>query len=185
MILGTRWWLPALAHILIVDQAPVPADAILVLTGGNGSRQDYAIALYEAGYAPVIITSGGRRMPPDFEQAFAELAAEHIVRRGTPREAVMLLNQPTTTYEEALSSLQLAQERGFSSLLVVTDSFHTRRSRLTFQRVYRGSNIALTVVAARPDWFIPDSWWTQEASLSAVLGEYEKLVFYLLKGYLS
>lgn len=30
-ILGARWWLRALAHILIVDQAPVPADAIMVL----------------------------------------------------------------------------------------------------------------------------------------------------------
>lgn len=124
-------------------------------------------------------------MLPGAEQTLAELAAEHIMRRGIPREAVLLLNQPTSTYEEALSSLQLAQEWGFSSLLVVTHSYHTRRSSLTFQRVYRGSNIALTVVAARPDWFILDRWWTQEASLSAVLGEYEKLLFYLLKGYLT
>lgn len=184
-IITHRLWLPALARVLIVDQTPTEASAILVLGGGSSSRLDRALELYQAGQAPLVITSGESPRLPDFEQTFAELAADYLVRRGVPPDVISMMKDTTSTYEEAENSLRLAQDQGFTSFLVVTDDYHTRRSSLVFRRVYRDSNVRLIFVAARSDWFNPDAWWTEERSLLAVFGEYEKLLHHLLKGYLT
>ena len=184
VVLSYRWWLPGVARVLFVDQAPQHADALLVLGGGDGSRQDRAIALYQEGLAPLIISSGELPYLPDFQRTFAEVGAEYMIARGVPAESILLMSETTSTYDEALASLKLARERGFTSLLVVSDHYHLGRSSLAFRHVYRGSGISLTFVAAYPAWFDANVWWTQERSLIAVFEEYEKLVYYLFKGYL-
>ena len=183
LVLAHRWTLPLAARALIVDEAPSKADAILVLGGGDGSRQERAIALYDAGWAPQLVSSGDRLQLPGVDQTFAELGAEYLVARGVPQQAIRLLSDTTSTYDDAVASLALCREGGFSALLVVTDSFHMRRATLTFRHVYRRSGIHLTFVAARPSWFDPKSWWTEERAFLAVCGEYAKLVLYLFKGY--
>ena len=181
---GTLWWLPVLARVLVVDQPPVSASAILILGGGDGSREDRALALYERGLAPMIITSGEKPHLPDQKLTFAELSADYLFARGVAPDAVILMNGTTSTRDEALESLQLARDRGFDSLLIVTDAFHTGRARLTFRKVFRSTRIGLTFVAAYPDGYSMDSWWKSERSLLAVFEEYEKLIFYLLNGYI-
>jgi len=182
--LAARWWLPFMARALMIDEPVNHADAILVLGGGDGSRQDRAVEFYRAGLAPVIISSGEKPLLPGFEQSYAEVGALYMVARGVPRDAILLLPLSTSTFDEAAFSLRLAQERGFRSLLVVTDNYHTRRSKWTFGHAFRRSGIEVTIASATPSWLPIDSWWKYERSLLAVLEEYEKLIFYLLRGYL-
>ncbi|MHB0857629.1 MAG: YdcF family protein [Anaerolineae bacterium] len=183
-LLRPSCWLPAIARVLIVDQAPTPADAILVLGGGDGSRQDRAIALYAQGYAPVVISSGERPMLPGVWQSYARLAADYMVERGVPREAIALFEDTTSTREEALAARTWAQEQGYTSLLVVTDAYHTRRSALTMRRAFRETSVRITVVAAQAPWFDAGSWWAAERPLLAVFEEYVKFGYYTLKGYI-
>ncbi|MHB1293468.1 MAG: YdcF family protein [Anaerolineae bacterium] len=177
-------WMPAFARILVVDQAPTPADAILVLGSGDGSRQDRAIALYGQGLAPVVISSGERPLLPGVWQSYAEIAADYMVERGVPREAIVLFEDTASTRDEALAARTLAEQSGYTALIVVTDAYHTRRSALTIRHVFRGSPIRITMVAAPTPWFDATSWWTSERSLLAVLEEYVKFGFYVLKGYI-
>lgn len=179
-----RLWLPLAARALIVDQPPEPADAILVLGGGDGSRCLRALQLYSVGWAPVIITTGEAPHIPGESRTRAEISADYLVEQGVPREAILLINEATSTRDEATMSLQLAQERGYRTLLVVTDSVHTRRASLAFRHVYRKSGVRAVFVAAYPEWLDVRSWWTEERSVLVVLEEYVKLAFYLLKGYI-
>jgi uncharacterized SAM-binding protein YcdF (DUF218 family) len=184
LVLTARWWLPGLARALVVDQPLAPANAILVLGGGDGSREDRALALYQQGLAPVIIVSGEKPYLPGEQQTFAEISAAYLHTGGVPDEALLLLTTTTSTRDEAVQSLQLAQEQSFSSLIVVTDAYHARRASLAFYKVYRRANVRLTFVSAYPSWLLPDSWWTEERPLIAVVEEYEKLLLYLFKGYI-
>ena len=184
LVLARGLWLPLVARALIVDQPPNHADAILVLGGGDGSRQDRAIELYQQGYAPLLISSGESPLLPDYDESYAALGANYMVARGIPREAILLLEETTSTQEEAAQSLQLAREQGFTSLLVVTDQYHTRRAWMAFRRAYRGSGLQTTMVAATSQWFDVAHWWQSERSLIAVIEEYEKFVYYLLRGYI-
>lgn len=183
VLVTQAYWLPLLSKALITTQEAVPADAIVVLGGGNGSRQDLAVALAKKGYAPVIVSSGEPPNLPGFEQSFAALGADYMVSLGAPRDAMILLPDTTSTRDEALACLQLAQENGLSSLLVITDNYHTRRARMTFNKVFEGSGVRIIVVGAEPTWFTPESWWTAERSLLAVLEEYAKLALYITKGW--
>lgn len=178
------WWLPLLPRLLLVDQPPAQADAIMVLGGGSGSREDRAMALYRAGLASELITSGEPPKLPGFTTSFAALSAAYLVAQGAPAEVISLLPETTSTRDEALASLDLARQRGYHTLIVVTDHFHSRRAYWTFRKVYRGSGIRLIVVAAHPDWFPMERWWQEERPLLAVAEECEKLVLYLLRGYL-
>jgi uncharacterized SAM-binding protein YcdF (DUF218 family) len=184
IVVSYRGWLPLFAQVLVAEDPPAPADAILILGGGAGSRQLRALALYREGLAPWLISSGEAPHLPDFARSFADIGTDFLVARGVAREAILLLPDTTSTRDEATASLALAQERGFRSLLVVTDDYHTGRSRLTFRRAFRGSGIEVRMVGVHPPWFQTASWWSEERPLLAVIGEYEKLVFYLLKGYL-
>lgn len=179
-----RLWLPQVAHALAAGESPRPSDAILVLGGGYGERLDRALELYREGQAPLLVTSGEPPALPDFERPFAELAAGYLVARGVPPEAILTLPETTSTRDEAVQSLSLARERSWRSVLVVTAEHHCLRARLTFRKVYRGSGVEVAVVAARGDWFDPRTWWRSERSLLDVSQEYQKLAYYLLKGYL-
>jgi uncharacterized SAM-binding protein YcdF (DUF218 family) len=184
VVISYHWWLGGLARALIVDQAPVKANAILVLGGGDGSRQDRAIQLYQAGWATHIVSCGAKPDLPDIERTVAKMGADYMAARGIPREDIMPMETATDTYEEAVMGLSLARTNGFASLLVVTDAQHTGRASLVFRHVFRGSNVRLVFVAAYPAWLPLDAWWTQERAFGAVAEEYGKLVFYLFRGYL-
>jgi len=181
---GGRWLLFSLSDLLVIDQEPVSADAIVVLGGGSGSREERAVNLYDQGLAPVLIASGETLPILGRTRSYAQMAADYMVEQGVPRDAILLMDTVTSTYDEAVATLDLCEQRGWRSLIVVTDAYHTGRSRLVFRKVYRASDIKLTFVAAEPPWFDRQRWWADERSLLAVLQEYVKLVLYLLKGYI-
>lgn len=185
LVVATRaYWLPFFSRVLIAKQEAVPADAIVVLGGGSGSREELAVALFEKGYASALVSSGEAPRLPGFTQSFAQLSADYMVSLGAPREAMILFPDTTSTRDEALACLQLAREKGLDTLLVITDNYHTRRARLTFRKVFADSGVRIVLVGAEPEWFSVNAWWTQERSLQAVLEEYLKLVLYLTKGWI-
>lgn len=184
LVIGHRLWLPGIAQLLIVDQPPEEADAILILGGGDGSRCAKALELYRQGFAPMIITSGEKPDMPDFDTSRAQLSANYMMARGVPQETILLLPNTTSTHDEAVESRRIAEERGYHALLVVTDPFHTRRTYLAFRRTFRDAKIRFLVIASTPDWWDARSWWTRERSFLAVLEEIIKLAFYLYHDYI-
>lgn len=184
LVIGHRPLLSALGRALIVDEPSAPADAILVLGGGGGSRHDKAIELYRSGLAPTIISSGDKVELPGFDKTYAEYGVDYMVVRGIPREVIQVQNGVTSTREEALAVLESSKQQGYRTLIVVTDNYHTGRARLTFRQVFHRTGIRLIFIAATPDWVDWKRWWMEERSLLAILQEYIKLIFYLFKGYL-
>src|SRR5436190_188054 len=59
-LLGTSagWWLPLIGHWLARAPQPAPADAIVVLGGGDPERIDHAMALYRRGLAGEVWHTG-------------------------------------------------------------------------------------------------------------------------------
>jgi uncharacterized SAM-binding protein YcdF (DUF218 family) len=131
------WGRATLPGWLRIDQPPVAADAIVVLGGGDGSREERGATLYHQGLAPVVISSGEQLHLPGIDETFAAVSANYLVALGVPRDDIIELPTTTSTYDEAVQTLTLARERGWRTVLVTTDAFHTRRAYLTFQKVYR------------------------------------------------
>ena len=79
-------WLQAIGEVLVRDQAPVQADAVIVLAGDfRGDRVLKACELARHRYAPVIIVSG----PTSFYGINeADLAISFATGHGCPPEVL-------------------------------------------------------------------------------------------------
>jgi uncharacterized SAM-binding protein YcdF (DUF218 family) len=118
-----------------------PADVIVVLgarvyAGGRlgpslTRRAQHAAALYQQGYAPSILCTGGLGTDPPTE---AEAACGLIAELGVPRTALFFEMQSHSTEENALYSAVIAREQGWTSALIVSDGYHLLRATLLFQR---------------------------------------------------
>jgi uncharacterized SAM-binding protein YcdF (DUF218 family) len=168
------YWLQAAA------QAPVHADAIIVLGGNDGDRALRALGLYKEGYAPRIVLTGlarGTASPP----ANLTWRAEYLVAHGVPKSALRFEVYSENSYEEAENTLELMKKQGWRTVIAVSDPPHMRRLAWTWHRVFKGSGLSYALVASAAQWWMPDAWWRDEHSGAFVITEYIKIAYYLAK----
>jgi uncharacterized SAM-binding protein YcdF (DUF218 family) len=113
-----------------------PADVAIVLgaaveRGGRPSpslrvRTQHAIELYRAGRVKTLFFTGGLgRNAPTEAEAMRRLA----LAAGVPDTALVLDETATSTQESINAALREARARGWETVLVVTEPFHTLRAR--------------------------------------------------------
>ena len=134
--LAQVWWVGR------SDQARA-VDAIVVLGvaqyDGRPSPQlqarlDHALTLLHEGAAPLVITTGGNQPGDRFTEA--EASANYLIKGlGIDYQAVEILqeNNGSTTRESLIGVRDIMQSRGLHSILIVTDPYHSLRSRLIAQ----------------------------------------------------
>lgn len=119
---------------------PVPADVIIMLGGDDRGRLQKAAELYHAGYADYVMIS------PLSDEYYSQ-SREFANTLGIPDHAIIAETEATSTYTNAVLSLEMMEKLGFENALVVTSDFHLKRSRLAFDRV-NDDRFDLTYVAA-------------------------------------
>ena len=165
--------LEAAGRFLIVEDRLEPADAIVVLSGGRrDERVRQAAALYRDGYAPVVILSGGEEMAGI---SIPELQRRQALALGIPASALLFEGESTSTAEQARALRPILEGRKARRALVVTSSYHTRRTRYVFRNVFRESSVDIRVYPVQQDFYNPVRWWTRERDTEIVALEYIKL----------
>jgi len=162
--------LQAAGHFWIVDDAPGPADAIMILGDDNfqADRAARAAELYRAHWAPRIVASG-RPLRPYI--TIPDLMRRDLEQRGVPDSAIVSYPNPVeNTREEAEALRKLAIDRDWRHVLVVTSNYHTRRTRFIFYRIWP-KDYDFRVIAAHDSEFDPDSWWRTRSGLKLVFHE--------------
>lgn len=125
------------------DQATA-VDAIVVLGvaqyDGRPSPQlqarlDHALALWQEGLSPLVITTGGNQPGDRFTEAetSANFLIEGLAGIAVPAESIVQENSGSTTRESLIAVRNIMQDRGLHSVLIVTDPYHSLRSRLIAQ----------------------------------------------------
>jgi uncharacterized SAM-binding protein YcdF (DUF218 family) len=113
-----------------------PSDAVVVLGAaqydGTPSaifrwRLSHARDLYEAGVAPVVITVGGGAEGDRTTEAAA--GRDWLIAEGVPADAVVAVEQGTNTQDSLAAAAAQMSERGWTSAVLVTDPWHTFRSK--------------------------------------------------------
>jgi uncharacterized SAM-binding protein YcdF (DUF218 family) len=150
-VLALRWFRRAVLALVLVPVLVVGAtavsiwwvargddrtasDAIVVLGASQfdgrpssvlEARLEHAKALYEQGVAPVVVTAGGRREGDRFTEAQA--GADYLQARGV--DEVVVVGEGRNTLQSLQAVARVFEERGWSSATIVTDPWHSLRSR--------------------------------------------------------
>lgn len=141
------WSLEGRYPAVSVDRSP-GADAIVVLGGilqvrrkpvelvewsEPADRFERGVDLYLAGKAPALVLSRVRTGRPDRPLTEGHYLRDFAIRRGVPASAIVLTREVVNTASEAEAVEELARERGWKSILLVTSAFHMPRAMLLFR----------------------------------------------------
>ncbi|HEX2073587.1 MAG TPA: YdcF family protein [Geodermatophilus sp.] len=111
------------------------SDAIVVLGSAqyNGvpssifeARLEHALALYENGVAPVVVTVGGKAVGDQFTEA--EAGRDYLAAAGVPDDALLAVPEGVDTLESMRAVSTAFTERGWTSAVLVTDPWHAMRA---------------------------------------------------------
>lgn len=173
LVVAHRPLLNAAGRYLIVEDPLDRADVIVVLSGGRrDERVRQAADLYRAGYAPRVLLSGGEALAGLPTHQVQKLQA---LNNGIPESALLFEISSTSTGEQAKFLRPILEGHGVRRALVVTSSYHTRRTRHLFRKAFVGSSVEIRVYPVQRDLFNPLDWWTREADTETVVLEYIKL----------
>jgi len=124
------------------------ADCILVLGSHDTRVAERAAELYLEGWAPIVIFSGGlgRLTKGVWSEAEADLFAKIAIKKGVPKEAILIENKSTNTGENILFTQQLLKKNNLhpESFIVVQKPYMERRSFATFKKHWPDKKLVVT-----------------------------------------
>ena len=148
-----------------------------------------AVDLFNDRIAPVVLLSSGYTEAAEIQlnqrgvylQREGDVARTAMIQLGVPAAAIEVFGPAVdNTAAEASVARDIAEERGWERLLVVTANYHTRRSRFAFARVFRDSDIRVRVRGTRYERISPETWWRKPYDARWVSTEVPRLFAYVL-----
>jgi uncharacterized SAM-binding protein YcdF (DUF218 family) len=152
-IFSNGWVAARLARALEWQYVPIgdlpSAEAIVLLGGATranvqprsmtemneaGDRITRAASLYRDGKAPLIVASGGAIDWLGSQTPEAEGMRELLEFMEIPADAIVTESKARNTYENATLVREIADERGFNKILLVTSALHMPRSVAIFEK---------------------------------------------------
>lgn len=143
VLLGIGWFLYVLAQIGSVERShavaiqDMPAVDVGIVLGaamwgdrpspGLEERLRHSLEQYQAGKFKMFLLTGGLDQE-GYKYTEAEGMANYLEEHGVPREAMLLENKATSTYENLKFSQEIMKEHGFESALIMTHTYHGNRA---------------------------------------------------------
>jgi uncharacterized SAM-binding protein YcdF (DUF218 family) len=144
-----------------------------------------AAALVERGYAQGAIvpqTASSPEMEDGLVPPTFEIIRRVLTKRGLTDSQIQRLDSASSsTWEDAEALARFLKSQPQARVLAVTHHYHTRRARWVFRQVLGSEAARLTFVSAPTDEFDATNWWRTKAGFQAIVTEYFKFAYYLLR----
>lgn len=177
LVLTAPLILRGIGAVLIYADPLEDAGAVVALSGDTGDRISEAAWLYNNHYVDYLFITYTDEPARDALLWAAQQA-------GIPGDRVLVTEmQVSNTVDEARAVRALAEERGLSSLIIITDPFHTLRTRVIFRNELNGSGIEVWVRPVVGHWYRSSTWWRTAEGRRYTLEEYFKIIFYFFGKY--
>lgn len=172
-----------MARHLMADDALQQSDYCFVLGGNSYDRGMEAVKLYREGWirkivctsenVPAVLDAIGNKMTE------AEVTAFYIRKEiQIPDENLIVINQCTSTREEAVVISRFCKEHAVTHPMVLSSRFHLRRVRNVFTA--ENPDMKWNFHGAPNSKFNELEWWKSEEGMIAINNEYMKLFYYWL-----
>ncbi len=163
------------------------ADCILCLGSYNLRVPEYASELFLKGFAPVLIFSGshGSHSHRYFEKSEAEVFADIAIKKGVPKEKILVENKSTNTGENIRFTGALLKERGmdFNTFIIVQKPYMERRSFATFKKIWPEKECIVTSPQLTFDEYVEGGTRPREQVIHAIVRDFIKIKVYAEKGF--
>lgn len=124
-------------HELLLKEKPQKADAIVWLQGDRYDRAVKVLKLHKEGWSKKIIISGnniliGRIARVGENNVSLDIMKDFLLKKGAREENLIIDDNSMNTKEQAEHVLKIAEEKKWTSLLLVGSSYYQPRAFLTF-----------------------------------------------------
>jgi uncharacterized SAM-binding protein YcdF (DUF218 family) len=166
-------------RFLVYEDPLVKAEAIVVLSGGNGSRIETAARLYHEGFGEKLFFSGFQTYPGTYTSS---LMKKYALKLGVPEDKIItwVPDVEVSTRGESFANLELLNKNRIQKIILVTSAIHTRRAKMTYEKSASLSEHGIEfLVYPAPDPYVPiEGWWNVRTAQKGVFLEYIKLLVY-------
>ena len=174
---------------MLVGQRLRAADCIFMLGSYDIRVADYAIDLFQQGYAPYLLFSGGVIQRNEALGVFwdlpeADYFARHALARGVPAEGILVENRASNTGENFLFARDLLSRKGlvFESFILAQKPFMERRVLATAQKLWRDFDFVVTSPPIScADYLNGDL--PREALIQYIVGDFQRVKVYGDRGF--
>lgn len=168
------------------NHQPVPSDCILVLGSNDVRVAERGVQLYEEGFAPWLLFSGGlgNFTKGLWDEAEADKFAKIAYERGVPQKAILIENKSTNTGENIRFTQRLLERKELDPqrFIVVQKPFMERRSFATFKQHWPEKELVVTSPQlAMQDY--PNSEISFDLMVNAMVGDLQRIKVYPELGY--
>ena len=171
-----REHLKKIAFFLSKSDRLADSDAIAVLGGGSISRIRYGVSLYHQGFAERLIVHRNVRTQWPVKVNNISTISE-AKRLGVNSKDLIHESESNTTADEAKNLKRILSRFGYRSVIVITDGYHLRRTRIIFNETFRRSHIKLLFHSSGSRGFNPNNWWKRSTDVSNLISEYFSIGF--------
>lgn len=174
-----------LAQVWIVSCPLVKADAAVVLGGGLDSRPFAAARFYREGWVSNVIVMNVQLGPADelgLRVPESQMIRRVLTNQGVPESALIEVGQGVGSSRDEAEALRgWALKSKPRTVLIPTDSFHTRRVDWFFNRRLKDTGARAQVIAVDPPHYDSTNWWQHENTLISFQNEVVKTLLYFWK----
>ena len=181
-IIFSKPLLNGISQVLVYKDPLIKVEALVVLVGsGTGNRVEAAARLYHEGFADKLIFSGYEFYPGNSSSFWMKAYA---IKLGVPEDKIITedTDEEISTRGESIANLILLNRNHISNFILVTSAFHTKRSKLIYEKTISllGYDINFLVYPADDPRVPIQDWWKVRTSQKAVFTEYLKLIAYYI-----
>ena len=193
IVIFTGTILRTLGRLIVVDENPPHADAVVVLNTGVEyyPRLIQAAEIYRQGMAENVVINGNRKT-----DTLRELEAggfktccpwytdsvSILKMFGVPEGKIIRISiedaYDTVSEADAVGKELIKKE--FVKVIITTSKYHTRRAKFIWKKMYE-NRLTIFMVSAKTDPYDPDNWWKDGRQIRWLLAEYGAWVFYWWK----
>jgi uncharacterized SAM-binding protein YcdF (DUF218 family) len=151
-----------------------PADAIVVLGAAQydgapspvlARRLDQAFELWEAGVAPLVVTTGSNQPGDRVTEGFAGF--EYLRFAGIPEEDLLVVTDGASSWEQLAATSRVLVDRDLDTVVLVSDPYHALRLRQIADQVGLDATVSSTDGGASIRQLVRE---TAAVSLGRILG---------------
>jgi uncharacterized SAM-binding protein YcdF (DUF218 family) len=142
------------------------SDLIICLGGNPHSRQKKSLTLYNKKHAQKLL--------------LINQSPRYFLKNGVLSSNIYTTDSPFNTFSEARFCRKFMEKNKLGSALVVSDWWHLRRVRWSFETVFKGAGIDIRYISTRPEAF-ETGYDLTPYRIKLILEEMVKLAGYWVK----